>query len=142
MFRAYKRLLKQAGLPDGYRLHDLRHAMATAWLAAGENPKVVSERLGHASAGFTLQVYSHVLPHAQAEAAARMERLLGEGSEKGCHRRRIGVPCQPPDRLFSWHYAGQRGPVARPGRPPSAAGAGYAARRRAIFLASTTMAVR
>ena len=88
VFRAYKRLLKQAGLPDGYRLHDLRHAMATAWLAAGENPKVVSERLGHASAGFTLQVYSHVLPHAQAEAAARMERLLEPADPHGIHTSR------------------------------------------------------
>ncbi len=38
--------------------------------------KVVSERLGHASPGFTLNVYQHVLPGMQAEAALVFERLL------------------------------------------------------------------
>jgi integrase len=42
--RFYKHLLKTAGLPD-IRLYDLRHSCATLLLAAGENPKVVSERL-------------------------------------------------------------------------------------------------
>jgi len=50
--------------------------MATAWLAAGVNPKVVSERLGHASVAFTLQIYGHSLPTQQAEAAGRMEEQL------------------------------------------------------------------
>jgi len=44
------------------RLHDLRHTHATLLLANGENPKVVSERLGHASVAFTLATYCHVLP--------------------------------------------------------------------------------
>ena len=42
--RFYKHLLKTAGLPD-IRLYDLRHSCATLLLPAGENPKVVSERL-------------------------------------------------------------------------------------------------
>ncbi|CAB1129594.1 conserved protein of unknown function [Candidatus Hydrogenisulfobacillus filiaventi] len=78
VLRDFKILLAKAGLPTTYRIHDLRHAMATAWLAAGVSPKVVSERLGHASVAFTLQVYGHVLPNAQAEAAARMVRLLAD----------------------------------------------------------------
>ena len=41
------------------RLHDLRHTMATLWLQAGENIKVVSERLGHASVVITLSTYSN-----------------------------------------------------------------------------------
>jgi integrase len=47
-------------------------------LAAGENVKVVSERLGHASAALTLDVYSHVLPHMQESAANRLQELLGK----------------------------------------------------------------
>jgi integrase len=45
-------------------------------LAAGENPKVVSERLGHASITLTLDTYSHVLPDMQKAAAEKLENLL------------------------------------------------------------------
>lgn len=43
--RHFKQILTAAKLPD-IRLYDLRHTCATLLLAAGENPKVVSERLG------------------------------------------------------------------------------------------------
>jgi integrase len=71
----FKAILHLAGLP-AIRLHDLRHTAATLALSAGVPPKVVSEQLGHASAAFTLDIYSHVLPHMQAEAAAKVEALL------------------------------------------------------------------
>jgi len=45
-------------------------------LSAGVSPKIVSEQLGHASAAFTLEVYSHVLPHMQDTAALKVEALL------------------------------------------------------------------
>jgi integrase len=70
------RVLKAAELPQDLRLYDLRHTAATLALAAGVPPKVVSEMLGHASAAFTLDVYSHVLPHMQDSAAAKVEALL------------------------------------------------------------------
>ena len=73
--REYKSILEQADLPR-IRLYDLRHTSATLALAAGVPPKVVSEQLGHASAAFTLDVYSHVLPHMQEEAAAKVEAVL------------------------------------------------------------------
>lgn len=57
------------------RLYDLRHCCATLLLDAGVNPKVVSERLGHASVAFTLDTYGHVLPHQQDEATAVFESL-------------------------------------------------------------------
>jgi integrase len=47
------------------RPFDLRHCCATLLLSAGVNPKVVQERLGHASVTLTLQTYSHVLPNIQ-----------------------------------------------------------------------------
>ena len=71
----FKSVLEQADLPM-IRLYDLRHTGATLALAASVPPKVVSEQLGHASAAFTLDVYSHVLPHMQAGAARRVEALL------------------------------------------------------------------
>jgi integrase len=63
----FKAMLRGAGLPT-IRLYDLRHTAATLALSAGIPPKVVAERLGHASAAFTLNVYSLVLPHMQPES--------------------------------------------------------------------------
>jgi integrase len=73
--KKFKSILEQAGLPI-IRLYDLRHTGASLALAAGVQPKVVSEQLGHASAAFTLDVYSHVLPHMQAQAAMKVEEVL------------------------------------------------------------------
>jgi Phage integrase family len=58
------------------RVYDLRHSCATLLLAAGENPKVVSERLGHASIVLTLDTYSHVLPSMQQAATEKLEAML------------------------------------------------------------------
>jgi integrase len=74
----FKPLLREAGLPN-IRLYDLLHTSATLALTVGVAPKVVSEQLGHASAAFTLDTYSHVLPHMQDEAAAKMEAVLLNG---------------------------------------------------------------
>jgi integrase len=73
--RYFKPLLRKAGLPN-IRLYDLRHTAATLALAAGVSPKIISEQLGHASVAFTLDVYSHVLPHMQEAAALKVETLL------------------------------------------------------------------
>ena len=72
----YKRVLRNAGLRSSLRLYDLRHTHATLLLGAGVHPKVVSERLGHSTISLTLDVYSHVLPNMQAEAAAHLESIL------------------------------------------------------------------
>lgn len=73
--RHFRILRRRAGLPETLRLHDLRHAMATAWLTADPPVpiKVVSERLGHASIAITLQIYGHLAPNMQADAANRMD---------------------------------------------------------------------
>jgi integrase len=62
------RLIRASGLPR-VRLHDLRHGHATHLLEANAHPKVVQERLGHASIQVTLDTYSHVLPSMQEGAA-------------------------------------------------------------------------
>jgi integrase len=73
---AFGRIARRAGL-QGLRLHDLRHAYATALLAAGVHPKIASEALGHASVGFTMDAYSHVLPTMQKQAAHAIQAALG-----------------------------------------------------------------
>lgn len=74
--RHFKPILNRAGLPANFRLYDLRHTCATLLLAANEHPKVVSERLGHASITLTLDTYSHVLPSMQQAASDKLESLL------------------------------------------------------------------
>ena len=58
------------------RFHDLRHAHATHLLANGVHPKVASERLGHSRVGITLDLYSHVIPGMQEDAAATVDAAL------------------------------------------------------------------
>ena len=72
---AWPEFLARRGLPH-VRFHDLRHAHATFMLMQGVHPKVVSERLGHASIGITLDTYSHVLPTMQEQAARAFDELF------------------------------------------------------------------
>lgn len=58
------------------RFHDLRHTHATLLLKLGENPKIVSERLGHSKITVTLDTYSHVLPDMQKQASENFSNLL------------------------------------------------------------------
>lgn len=74
--RHLKPMLAKAGLPANVRWYDLRHTTASLLLAAGTNPKVVSEKLGHASVSLTLNVYSHTIPSMQHTASEDLERAL------------------------------------------------------------------
>jgi integrase len=75
VIKAFKRLLRDAGLPD-IRFHDLRHTAATFLLAQGVDPRTIMETLGHSQISLTLNTYSHVLPSLQHDAAEKMNRLL------------------------------------------------------------------
>ena len=75
VYKHFKPILRKASLPN-IRLYDLRHTAATLELTVGVSPKVVSEQLGHTSAAFPLDVYSHVLPHMPGDAAAKVESAL------------------------------------------------------------------
>ena len=58
------------------RLHDLRNTHATLALQAGVHPKVVSDRLGHATVSITLDTYSHAVPALEEEAAEKVAALV------------------------------------------------------------------
>jgi integrase len=58
------------------RFHDLRHTYASLALAAGVQPKVVSDRLGHSTVSLTMNTYSHAIPGVQEDAAARVASLI------------------------------------------------------------------
>ena len=76
LLKRFRRLLEDAGLPR-LRFHDLRHTAATLLLGEGVHPKVVSDLLGHAQIGITLDLYSHVTPTMQQAAADALDAVLG-----------------------------------------------------------------
>lgn len=71
---SWQPIRKRAGLPKQVRFHDLRHTFVSRALAAGANPKAVSDIVGHHDPGFTLRRYAHTLHQDRKEAA----RLLAE----------------------------------------------------------------
>ena len=54
-------------------LHKLRHSHASHMLV---HPKIVQERLGHSSIAITLDIYSHLMPNMQGDAAATVDGAL------------------------------------------------------------------
>ena len=73
-------ILEEAGLPL-IRFHDLRHSAATILLSMGVNPKVIQERLGHASVTITLGRYSHVTASMQREANGLLNEAFQRTAE-------------------------------------------------------------
>ncbi|MDQ0286871.1 integrase [Desulfofundulus luciae] len=84
--QAMRRLVKGAKVPH-IRFHDIRHTHASLLLWHGVHPKVVAERLGHASVKTTLDTYSHLLPDTQAAAAAAIGEVLGDSVSKPLAKR-------------------------------------------------------
>jgi len=54
-------------------------------LLAGVHPKIVSEMLGHSSVAITLDMYSHVTPSLQEEAAKTFDKAFSEGMKRDLH---------------------------------------------------------
>ncbi len=72
---AWVKLARRCGLA-GIRLHDARHTHASLMLLKGIHPKIVQERLGHASIAVTLDIYSHVTPGLQQAAADKFDEVI------------------------------------------------------------------
>jgi integrase len=83
--QAIGKFMKKRG--SKVRLHGLRHSHATHMLASGIHPKIASERLGHSKVGITLDLYSHVPPGMQEEAAIKVDTLI---SAALLHRQKSG----------------------------------------------------
>ena len=78
---AYRDLLKRRKL-DGPNFHALRHGHVSQLLDEGADIKLISERLGHSKTSFTLDVYGHLLPGRDEEAARRIDASLRAAIEK------------------------------------------------------------
>ncbi|MBQ7825790.1 MAG: site-specific integrase, partial [Clostridia bacterium] len=75
VYKHYKNAVESIGLKDR-RFHDLRHTYAVASLRAGDDPKTVSENLGHATVAFTLDIYGHVTEQMRRASADRMQAYI------------------------------------------------------------------
>lgn len=71
----FARIARKARLGH-LRLHDLRHSYASIMVAAGVSVKAISQSMGHANIGITLDIYAHLLPGMGRAAAERFDRLL------------------------------------------------------------------
>ena len=129
--REFGPLLRQAELPP-IRFHDLRHTFATLQLAAGTNPKVVSEVLGHKDIAITLDRYSHAMPTMQAEAMGRLDAMLGRSPLETLNEASSAAPEEPAlwldqksgaasARPLNRHKGPDKGPDKGPNRDRQAA---------------------
>jgi len=73
--RRFSKLLNLAGLPT-MRYHDLRHGAASLMAAQGVAARVAMEILGHAQVSTTMNIYTHVAPELQQDAAERLSSAL------------------------------------------------------------------
>ncbi len=76
--RLHKTLLKKAGITENIRFHDLRHTYATLAIQNGVDAKTVSSLLGHYSAGFTLDTYTHTTSAMQKAAADKVGSFIAQ----------------------------------------------------------------
>jgi integrase len=79
-FHTWKPALKRAGVPVTRHngMHVLRHTYASVLLDAGESIKALSLYLGHADPGFTLRVYTHLMPTSEDRTRRAIDRALGD----------------------------------------------------------------
>lgn|GEM_PF-457832 len=73
--RRFNRLVDRAGVRK-IRLHDVRHTYATLSLDAGVDPKIVSDRIGHANMAYTLAIYTHRSTGRDQDAAQKVAGLM------------------------------------------------------------------
>jgi len=74
-------------------LHDARHTYASLMIAAGVNAKALSTFMGHANIAITLDLYGHLMPGSEAEAAGLLDAFLARnfGGSTGAHPAEIAA---------------------------------------------------
>jgi integrase len=72
----WREAVKAAGLPPGTRFHDLRHFYASTLIRVGLHPKVIQERLGHATIAETMDTYGHLFPDASEQGRGALDAMF------------------------------------------------------------------
>ena len=80
--RRFNRLVDRAGVRR-IRLHDVRHTYATLATDEGIEPKIVSDRVGHANMAVTFQIYTHRSTGRDRDAAERIGDLIRRAVDEG-----------------------------------------------------------
>ncbi|MFO7547359.1 MAG: site-specific integrase [Acidimicrobiia bacterium] len=81
--------VEAAGLPEGLRIHDLRHTCASLLAAAGATPKAIQVHLGHSSITVTMDRYTHLFPSDVDDLVKRLDDI---------RTRNAAAPPRPKDR--------------------------------------------
>ncbi len=71
-----KALVQESALPKNLHLHSLRHTYASLLINAGVTPRVVADRLGHASVRTTLDIYSHIFRQTEQDTVETISRAV------------------------------------------------------------------
>ena len=74
--RVWRPGVKAAEVPEGLRIHDLRHTAAALMIAAGAHPEHIKRHLGHSSITVTMDQYGHLFPSESAAIADRLDVML------------------------------------------------------------------
>lgn len=74
--RTWKPAVREAGLPDSLRMHDLRHTCAALLIAEGAHPEHIKRHLGHSSITVTMDTYGHLYPDAEEALSERLDARI------------------------------------------------------------------
>jgi integrase len=91
----WARAVADAGLPAGTRFHDLRHYYASALIAAGEHPKIIQARMGHATMAETMDTYGHLFPESADSGRGAIDRALASRAATATDQPRTKAPTLP-----------------------------------------------
>ncbi|HWA83327.1 MAG TPA: site-specific integrase [Fimbriimonadaceae bacterium] len=88
IYRRADRAWSKVGL-GRLRLHQARHTYASFMIAAGVNAKALSSFMGHSSIKVTFDLYGHLMPGTEGEAALLLDRYLGSQVSSGAEVARL-----------------------------------------------------
>lgn len=80
LYRRADRTWREAGLTERLRLHQARHTYASFMIAAGVNAKALSAYMGHSTISVTFDLYGHLMPGSEAEAAELLDAFLASAN--------------------------------------------------------------
>ena len=82
LYRRADGVWKAAGLEERLRLHQARHTYASFMIASGVNAKALVQYMGHSSIKLTFDLYGHLMPGSEREAAQLLDAYLERASSQ------------------------------------------------------------
>ena len=85
--RVFNPAVRRAALPEELTFHGLRHVATTFLVEAGEHPRVIQHRLGHATARLSMELYAHVPEATDRNVASNLDARFSVGRSRSEARR-------------------------------------------------------